>query len=51
MKLRTVSQFGFLRRTQADLMPEPIKLRSRSLQIGALGHFEGGGLIGRRTGE
>ncbi len=32
-------------------MAEPIELRSRRLQIRALGHLEGGGLIGRRAGE
>ena len=46
-----LAQIGFLRRTQADMMAEPIKLRGCRLQIRALGHFERGGLIGRRTGE
>ncbi len=45
------TQFGLLNRTQADMMTEPIKLASRRLQIRAPGHFERGGLVGRRTGE
>jgi hypothetical protein len=46
-----VAKFGFFRRTQTDVMSKPLKLRSRSLQIGAIANLECRGLIGRRAGE
>ena len=42
-----MTQFRVCRGTQSDMMAEPLKLRSGSLQIRALGNLERRGLIGR----